>query len=197
MAAQEGAGEERELVIEAAARLFVQLGYDGTTLQMIGAVAGMSAQQVSRLVEDKQHLYLEVMTRYSRAEAVYMRGVMERISPDMAGLHTLVDGYLDYSIAHPELRALWVHRWLKDAADVQDVEGLYRPLLGALVEMFKDAVRPGYDLELGFWNIIWMVNGFIHVGLIDAEGTRRFGDHPPTLRRFRAYMHDMLERTAA
>jgi AcrR family transcriptional regulator len=197
VAAQGDAAEERELVIEAAARLFVQLGYDGTTLQMIGEVAGMSAQQVARLVEDKQHLYLEVMTRYSKAESAYLRGVMERIKPDMAGLHALVDGYLDYSVAHPQLRALWLHRWLQDAADVQDVEGLYRPLLAALIEMFKDAVRPGYDLELGLWNIIWMVNGFIHVGIVDAEGVRRFADHPPTLRRFRAYMHEMLERTAA
>lgn len=196
MAAQEHA-EEHELVVEAAGRLFVQLGYDGTTLQMIGEVAGMSAQEIRRLGEDKQQLYLEVMNRYFDAEAAYMRGVMERVSPDIAGLHTLVDGYLDYSVAHPELRALWVHRWLQDAADVQDVEGLYRPLLAALVEMFKDAVRADYDLELGLWNIIWIVNGFIHVGIADPDGDRRFADHPPTLRRFRAYMHDMLERSAS
>jgi AcrR family transcriptional regulator len=195
VAAQEDA-EARDLVVDAAGRLFVQLGYDGTTLQMIAEVAGTSTQEISRLVEDKQHLYLEVMNRYYNAEAAYMRGVMERISPDSAGLHTLVDGYLDYSVAHPEMRALWVHRWLRDAADVQDVERLYRPLLAALVEMFKDAVRTEYDLELGIWNIIWLVNGFIHVGIVDAEGNRRFADHPPTLRRFRAHMHDMLERSA-
>ncbi|WP_168221113.1 TetR/AcrR family transcriptional regulator [Actinomadura sp. WMMA1423] len=195
MAAEEEA-EERELVVEAATRLFVQLGYDGTTLQMIGEVAGTSAQQVSRLAGEKQHLYLEVMTRYYEAEAAHLRGVMERVVPDRAGLHSLVDGYLDFSVAHPELRSLWVHRWLGDAADVQDVEALYRPMIAALVEMFRAAVRADCDLELALWNIIWIVNGFIHVGIVDAEGTRRLADHPPTIRRFRTYMHDMLDRTA-
>ncbi|GAA2286998.1 hypothetical protein GCM10010402_51060 [Actinomadura luteofluorescens] len=192
MAAQ----EERELVVEAAGRLFVQLGYDGTTLQMIGEVAGMSPPEISRLVGDKRQIYLEVMNRYYGAEAAHMRAVMERVPPDLPGLHTLVDRYLDYSVAHPEMRALWVHRWLRDAADVQDVESLYRPLIAAVVEMFRGAVRADYDLELGLWNIIWIVNGFIHVGIVDTDGERRFADHPPTLRRFRAYMHDMLERSA-
>ncbi|MES9606219.1 TetR/AcrR family transcriptional regulator [Actinomadura sp. NPDC000929] len=195
MAAQEDA-EEYELVVEAAGRLFVQLGYDGTSLQMIGEVAGMSAQRVSRLAQDKRHVYLEVMTRYANAEAAHMRGVMARVPPDISGLVALVDSYLDYSVAHPQLRALWVHRWLNDAADVQDVEQLYRPLIAAVVEMFRGAVRADYDLELGLWNIIWIVNGFVHVGVVDEEGIRRFADHPPTLRRFRAYMHDMLERSA-
>ncbi|MEV4002784.1 TetR/AcrR family transcriptional regulator [Actinomadura sp. NPDC049753] len=195
MAAQEDA-EQYELVVEAAGRLFVQLGYDGTSLQMIGEVAGMSAQEVSRLAQDKRHVYLEVMTRYANAESAHMRAVMARVPPDVSGLQALVDGYLDYSVAHPELRALWVHRWLNDAADVQDVEKLYRPLIAAVVEMFRGAVRADYDLELGLWNIIWIVNGFIHVGVVDAEGIRRFADHPPTLRRFREYMHDMLERSA-
>ncbi|MGW3768518.1 TetR/AcrR family transcriptional regulator [Actinomadura verrucosospora] len=195
MAAQEDA-EEYELVVEAAGRLFVQLGYDGTSLQMIGEVAGMSAQRVSRLAQDKRHVYLEVMTRYANAEAAHMRGVMARVPPDISGLVALVDSYLDYSVAHPQLRALWVHRWLNDAADVQDVEQLYRPLIAAVVEMFRGAVRADYDLELGLWNIIWIVNGFVHVGVVDEEGIRHFADHPPTLRRFRAYMHDMLERSA-
>ncbi|MEU9839922.1 TetR/AcrR family transcriptional regulator [Actinomadura sp. NPDC048032] len=195
MAAQEDA-EEYELVVEAAGRLFVQLGYDGTSLQMIGEVAGMSAQRVSRLAQDKRHVYLEVMTRYANAEAAHMRSVMARVPPDISGLVALVDSYLDYSVAHPQLRALWVHRWLNDAADVQDVEQLYRPLIAAVVEMFRGAVRADYDLELGLWNIIWIVNGFVHVGVVDEEGIRRFADHPPTLRRFRAYMHDMLERSA-
>ncbi len=139
---------------------------------------------------------MEVMNRYYDAEAAHMGAVAARVTHDVAGLHDLIDSYLDYSVAHPQLRALWVHRWLRDAADVQNVEDLYRPMIASLVEMFKDSVRDGYDLELGLWNVIWNVNGFIHVGIVDDKGRQRFADHPPTLRRFRRFMHDVIERTA-
>ncbi|MEO3782820.1 TetR/AcrR family transcriptional regulator [Actinocorallia sp. B10E7] len=196
MPAQGAVEEERERLVEVAGRLFVQLGYDATTMQMIAGAAGTSVHQAGLLVGSKQQLYLEVMNRFTRAEAEHMRAAAELATPDVVGLRMLADSYLDFSVEHPELRALWVHRWLMDAADVENVEDLYKPLVDSVVEMFKDKLREDYDLQLGVWNIIWIVNGFIHVGIVDEKGRRRFADHPPTLRRFRAYMHDVIERMA-
>lgn len=196
MTAGQDRARERDRLVEAAARLFVQLGYDATTMQMIAATAGMDVPEAGRLAGSKQQLYLEVMRGLTADEAAYMGAAAREATPDVAGLHKIADSYLDFSVAHPELRALWVHRWLMDAADIQDVEALYRPLLDSTIAMFRGRVRGDYDLELGIWNIIWIVNGFIHVGIVDEKGRRRFADHPPTLRRFRAYLHDVIERTA-
>lgn len=197
MAVPEHGDQELERIVEAAGKLFVQLGYDGTTMQLIADVAGLSTESMHRLPTSKQELYLEVVKRFYQDLDTQMRALMDRVAPDLAGLHAMLDGYLDFALAHPELPTLWLHRWTGDAADVQDVEsGLYGSLMTELIDMFRGAVREDYDLELGIWNIIWLVNAFLHRGITDTEGHRHTADHAPTLRRFRNFMHDVLERAA-
>jgi AcrR family transcriptional regulator len=56
--------ERRELIIEAAGQLFGERGYDGTRLDDIAAVAGVTKPILYRHFESKRDLYLALLARH-------------------------------------------------------------------------------------------------------------------------------------
>src|ERR671923_2814540 len=56
--------ERRELIIEAAGRLFGERGYDGTRLDDVAAAAGVTKPILYRHFADKEGLYLALLERH-------------------------------------------------------------------------------------------------------------------------------------
>lgn len=56
--------ERRELILEAAGRLFGEFGYDGTRLDDIAAAAGVTKPIVYRHFDSKRDLYLAILRRH-------------------------------------------------------------------------------------------------------------------------------------
>jgi hypothetical protein len=105
----------------------------------------------------------------------------------------LIDSYLDFCMAHPEVQALWMHRRLADAADVTHLEELYvRPTHDLLHRVLGDLVAEDVNVEYAVWTIVWSVHGFVNGDLrTDAEdGTADPGD----VAAFRAYLHLVAHR---
>ncbi|MER5326990.1 TetR/AcrR family transcriptional regulator [Streptosporangium roseum] len=200
-------GGQRELILRVAARLFAALGYDGTSLSQIAEAVGMSTAAVTQQVGAKRDLYLQIMEDLSRAEQASLEtaiGTAPADTPEQAAavLRRIVDHYLDFCLAHPEVPALWMHRWLSDAGDVTEVEQKYvQPLLRTIEDALAPAVKAGFissdiDLDYLLWSLGWCVHGFLAGGAIDGDGFSKTPANPEALRDFRSFLHRMFHRTA-
>ncbi|SNR28479.1 TetR/AcrR family transcriptional regulator [Actinomadura mexicana] len=184
----------RDRIIEAATRLFAALGYDGTSTRMIAEAAGLNIATVAYHVGGKRDLYLAVMERAHRAERQVLEEALAEITLDEQGLLTLVDRYVEFCMERPEIPALWMHRWLSDAADVAHLEDEYvRPLMELVSEAARGVVSDEVDLDFLVWTVVWCTHGFGSGGVLDQQGKRRRLDDPQAVARFRAH----LRRTVA
>ncbi|GAA3212233.1 TetR/AcrR family transcriptional regulator [Actinocorallia longicatena] len=182
-------------IVEAATRLFAERGYEGASTRLIAEAAGLNIATVSYHVGGKRELYLAVMERAHLAERAALEGAMEVFTPDRAGIHLLLDRYLDFCVERPEVPALWMRRWLSEADDVTSLEAEYvRPLIQQVVALVEDVAGPGTDLEFAVWTVIWSIHGFGRGGVLDPEGRRCRTDDPDALARFRAHLHVLADR---
>ncbi|MFG1700998.1 TetR/AcrR family transcriptional regulator [Nonomuraea sp. NPDC049309] len=194
-------GERRELILRTATRLFAGLGYDVTSMAQIAEAAGLEPAQVSACFPAKRELYLEVMqrARENLAGPLQARADELREAPPehkAEALRGLIDAYIDGCANHPEVAALWAHRWLSDASDVVDLElkGT-QPLTQSIVDAIATVAEPaGADALHTTYTMIWCIQGFALSGVLDGTGTRRGIEGPEQLGRFRAHLHQLMQR---
>ncbi|MEV5327079.1 TetR/AcrR family transcriptional regulator [Nonomuraea sp. NPDC052634] len=194
---------QADLILKVATQLFAALGYDGTSTRQIAEAAGLNIATVNYHVGGKRELYLAVMERAHQAEKAALERALERLpgGDPVAALHRLADDYLDFCVDHPEVPALWMHRWLSDAGDITQLERQYvKPLMEAVSAALRPAVESGLispeaDVEYTVWTVIWAVHGFAKGGVLDAEGRRRAAGDRAALRRFRTHLHHVVHRT--
>ena len=188
----ESSEHARDRIIDAATRLFAALGYDGTSTRMIAEAAGLNVATVAYHVGGKRDLYIAVMERAHQIERALLSDAVAQVE-DAAGLLTLVDRYIDFCAATPEVPALWMHRWLSDAADVAHLEEHYvRPLLEMVAAAARKVVSDDVDVEYVIWTVVWCSHGFGSGGVLDAQGVRHGMDDPAELARFRAHMRRLV-----
>ncbi|TDB79921.1 TetR/AcrR family transcriptional regulator [Actinomadura sp. KC216] len=183
----------RERILDAAGRLFAALGYDGTSTRMIAEAAGLNVATVAYHVGGKRDLYLAVMERAHLAERAALEDALAEVDLDAEGLLTLADRYIDFCVDHPEIPALWMHRWLSDASDVAHLEEQYvRPLTDMVASVAGEVVPDDVDIEYVVWTVVWCTHGFFSGGVLDADGRRHGRDDPRELARFRAHIRRLV-----
>lgn len=91
--------ERRELVLEAAGRLFGERGYEGTRLDQIAAAAGVTKPIVYRHFDSKRDLYLALLDRH-REDLPGFVAAMPAEGTTEERLRAVLDGWLDYVEAH-------------------------------------------------------------------------------------------------
>ncbi|MFI7533604.1 TetR/AcrR family transcriptional regulator [Streptosporangium sp. NPDC049376] len=196
--------QQSEAVIEFATRLFAAFGYDGTTLQGLAEAMGFDLEWLHETFGDKRALYLAVIERTSRAQRTVVEGALASLpARDAAGvaeaMHALVDDYLELCLSNPQIPALWMHRWLGDAADIPDLEQRYAiPIINLTRDALRTAVRDGLiegdtDLDLLVRTLAWSMYGFLH-GEALAPPDPPDPDNPRTKPRLRAHLHQLVDR---
>lgn len=174
----------RERIIAAATSLFAEHGYDGTSTRRIAAEAGLNMATVAYHVGAKAELYREVMRRAHEAEAAVLRRALAVFAQQaaagdpVAAVTGLVDAYLDFCLEHPHIPALWMRRWLSDAAEVAELEAVYvRPLIDAVTGAVCAALpgRAPAAVEMTVWTVLWSTHGFCRSSI--REQTERFRAH--------------------
>ncbi|WP_131735834.1 TetR/AcrR family transcriptional regulator [Actinomadura roseirufa] len=194
----EGAdGQIPDGVLAIAARLFSELGYDAVTTQFIADACGIDAAVVTDVYGGKANVFLAVMERLTRERMEYLSPALAAFTPDAEGVIRLIDRYLDYSLEHPELPSIWMHRWMSDASDFPDMELRYgaRPA-GSLIQLIGQALDEDVDPELFTWHLIWAIRGFTKGGVLGADGVRRRSEDTEIQRRFRDSLHLLVRRVA-
>jgi AcrR family transcriptional regulator len=192
---------ERELILQVATGLFAALGYDGVSISQIGEAAGLNTATITPHFPTKRHLYLAVMERAQQVLTSVIdnrAGDLKAASPEErpAALHRFIDGYIDLCVEHPEVPALWMHRWLSDASDIEELESLSaQPLAQYAIDSITALAEPAHaDALFTTYTMVWCIQGFSLSGVLDTTGQRRRPSNPDALRRFRAHMHQLLER---
>ncbi|MFC4909605.1 TetR/AcrR family transcriptional regulator [Actinomadura gamaensis] len=186
----------RGRILDVATRLFAELGYDGTSTRLIAEAAGLNIATVAYHVGNKRDLYLAVMERAHQRERAALEEATADLTPDAAGVLRLLDRYVDFCAANPDIPALWVHRWLSDASDVAHLENAYvQPLMEMVADAVAKAAGDDVDVEYLVWSVIWCTHGFARGGVLRGDGERHRMDDPSALIRFRAHMRRMVTAT--
>ncbi|WP_250213740.1 TetR/AcrR family transcriptional regulator [Acrocarpospora catenulata] len=189
-----------ETLLQSATRLFAALGYDATTMRQIADATGIDPVRAG-FTGNKRDLYLAVIERAHQIEVEAMGSVIE--SAELAGegevtaaVHRIVDTYLNFCVAHPEFPALWIHRWLYDAADLIGLEREFsQPLITTTTRVLRHAVADqSVDIEYCVWTLVWCVHGFVQGGVLDGEGERIGAESGEELARFRRHLHMLIHR---
>ena len=171
----------RARIREAAAELFRERGFDGTTLRAIGARAGMGASSIYRHVHSKEELLIrelaerqeEAWQRFRREE---IRGLAtrERVRKFLDAQHALL-------AADPDLTTIALRATTHPGARVaRQALTLQDRTIGLLVEILQQGRMTG-DLDLQV-DVLAAARAVCHVtqsaripwanGLVDAAGCR-------------------------
>ncbi|MCZ7531585.1 MAG: TetR/AcrR family transcriptional regulator [Acidimicrobiia bacterium] len=148
----------RELILDAAIRLFRRSGYEATGIDDIGAAAGITGPGVYRHFSSKQEILDECVT-YGASEV--LQHADEILSGDLAprqALDALVSRLVDDVLSRPDMVTVLLRerRHLSPAAKgawtraVNDYQSEWRSVLGAL--------RPDLDDD-AVAAVIWMALG--------------------------------------
>ncbi|MFD7641151.1 TetR/AcrR family transcriptional regulator [Kitasatospora sp. NPDC059795] len=180
----------RERILAAATELFAEHGYDGATTRTIAVTAGLNVATVAYHVGSKADLYREVMRRAHEAERAAVDAALTEFAgtaPDhpARAAAEFADRYLDFCLEQPHVPALWMRRWMADAAEFADLEERYaRPLLEAVRDRLVAALPQLTPdrAELAVWTVLWTTHGFCR-SMIRAQ-----------VPRFRAHLRALVLR---
>ncbi|UCG51678.1 MAG: TetR/AcrR family transcriptional regulator [Candidatus Latescibacterota bacterium] len=131
--------ERYKKILDTAANLFFEKGFDGATTNEIAHRAGISIGSLYQYFDNKEAIVAALTDRYVEA----LKDVtVDVITTDVEDLPTapavdrLLDPILKFHSAHPEFRPLWlgaeVSQELKDSMQAMDDEVVRR--VGALLE---------------------------------------------------------------
>ena len=91
--------ERRELITEAAGRLFGERGYDGTRLDDIAAAAGVTKPVLYRHFDSKRDLYVALLARH-REDLPTFVGAMPAEGSPQDRLRAVLKIWLEYVDIH-------------------------------------------------------------------------------------------------
>jgi AcrR family transcriptional regulator len=139
---QERARRSYHALLEAAAELFAQQGYDSVGTPEIAQKAGVSVGTFYRYFDDKHEVYLEIMRR-SMVNAY--KGTIENLTPErfvgLARHETIFQGVgvlFDHVLSQPQLTRSFMEMSLRDA-QVAELRRAFEQLasqkLAKLIEM--------------------------------------------------------------
>jgi TetR/AcrR family transcriptional regulator len=144
----------RDLILDAAERLFAAQGFTTTTIKQIGREAGVNAALLYYYFADKDRLYREVLERFvSRLVARTMTD-SEGGDPE-ARLRAFVAAQAETLAAHPDVPRLLVREMIDfDAAHaVEHIQGLAATSFRRLCALIEEGQRAGLfrrDLDARF-----------------------------------------------
>ena len=93
--------DKRETIVEAASALFLQAGYEATTIADVAARAQMAVGSIYRYVADKRELLEAVRQRFAGQMAAAMRRALEGEGPEAARLSAMVDALAASAMENP------------------------------------------------------------------------------------------------
>ncbi len=134
--------ERTEGILAAAARLFVERGYDRATLREVAGEAGVSTGAVYAYFRTKEDLLLEICRRQAEAQEVALREALGSFSSEKGGFETAFTAALAPFLSVPEEEA----RWREKVNLLFWYESVREPNLGALM---RGAIGSWRDMVAG------------------------------------------------
>lgn len=192
-----GKPDARDLILEAALKVFAQFGFDGTTMRQIGQEAGVSAGLIHHHFKDKETLWSTVGTRITED----FRENVERDVPsdsahvDEQTIPRMVGAYMTYWKQHPA--ALRFQLWRVLGAPDDERRARSKQLNEAYVPLFAQAQRAGFvrsDIPAGQAMITTgaLVQFWLHSRLETTDAIVAGGDAIPDDEAFLKYVLSLI-----
>ena len=142
--------DRRNALLDAAARLFARRGFDGVSIEDLGAAAGVSGPAVYRHFVSKQAMLAALLVGASERLMAGGRGVVASGSDDAATLRALVRFHVSFALADPDVIRVQDRDLDSLAADDRrTVVALQRGYIGLWVDVLA-RLQPDADrAELG------------------------------------------------
>jgi AcrR family transcriptional regulator len=93
----------REALLSSAARLFAERGFNGVSLEELGAAAGVSGPAVYRHFDGKQALLGALLVSVSEDLSAGGQTVVAAAPDDLAALKALVEFHVDFALGNPDV----------------------------------------------------------------------------------------------
>lgn len=195
--------------MDVATAMFADRGYDGVSVRDLAAAVDLNVATVHHHAGGKARLYEDVIARLSRREARAIARIGEDHLDEVAlrdparvgdALRAALDAYIDLLVADPSAPALWMRCWLDAPGDLEHLWVRYAsPLYRAVAERLDVGVRAGtlrdVDTTLLLRTVVWATHGYLTGGVPGTDGGADPRD-PDRLATFRAFLHDLVLRTA-
>jgi AcrR family transcriptional regulator len=140
-------GGTRARILRTAGRLFAERGYHGTSIDELGAAAGISGPGLYKHFPNKEALLGELLVGCSGRLLDGGRECLARSSGDQQALGGLVDAHLAFALGEPELIVVqdrdWTHLADVDRRAVRRLQRAYVELWTAVLQR----LRPDLDHE--------------------------------------------------
>lgn len=122
--AQARSRERRERILDAAARIFSEVGFEAATTEAIAEAAETSIGSVYRFYPNKRALFAALYTRYLEKLRVLFDLVVEDRTdePWEEVVGAMIDGFAAFHEAEPGFRAIWLSLTLTDQMIVEGEE---------------------------------------------------------------------------
>jgi AcrR family transcriptional regulator len=175
--------ERRELIVEAAGRLFGEHGYEATRLDDVAAAAGVTKPVLYRHFDSKRDLYLALLARH-RDDLGSFVGMVPREGPAPERLRSVLEVWLAYVEAHSYAWRM-LFRDTGGGPEIhdfrQDVHARAREVLVDMIRSLGEVRIPPRELEplaelmsMGMASLVlwWMDNPGISRPALVAAMTR-------------------------
>lgn len=169
-----GKAATQERILAAASELFLNRGYDNTTIAQVAERAEVSRATVFWHFSDKESLFRECFNRLCEPFRISLTRDQSGLPPEkrlqeqvelyqafVAQRRTDVDGFIRWAMQHPNFRE-WLTRSLLD---------LHNRFGGALSETISEIVPPGHDPHAIATGILLMLDGGVFLSYFD-DSTR-------------------------
>lgn len=148
------ATRSREAILKAATELFAEHGYVATTLEAVGARAGLSRGTPAYFYGSKPRLYEAVLTHgFTQAREALLQARREARQRGLAGQDAFrhdVESYVAFLVEHPDFVRLVEWEALGHGIRLQHAKPHLETVMAALEdigEVFAQQLPPGYDLS--------------------------------------------------
>jgi AcrR family transcriptional regulator len=159
--------ERKRQLLGHAKHLFVTLGYQSTTTEMVAAASSVSEAVLYKHFESKKALFQEILEEIRNDTVARWDALLGEISDPVAKLHAVIENYLSSTREHPvEYRIL--HRTLVECDDAEIVEQLrlfYLDCETFLARVIQGGQQSGVfrrslDPRVGAWELIRSTLGY-------------------------------------
>ncbi|NKX56647.1 SACE_7040 family transcriptional regulator [Arthrobacter mobilis] len=127
----------RSALLAAAARLFAERGFNGVSIEDLGAAAGVSGPAVYRHFSSKQAVLSALLTGVSQDLLDGGRAVVRGSSGAEAALRGLIEFHVDFALSHPDV--IRVHDRDLDSLPAEESERI-RSLQRSYVRVWVDVL---------------------------------------------------------
>jgi AcrR family transcriptional regulator len=141
--------ERRELIVEAAGRLFGERGYEGTPLEAVAAAAGVTKPVLYRHFDSKPDLYLALLARHRDDLPSFGDAI-----PDEGSQRERLRAVLEIWLAYVEAHSYAWKMLFRDTgggpeihAFRQEVHARARDVLAGMIRSLSDGRIPAREVE--------------------------------------------------